>query len=351
MAEAVRPPRALRQGLRGEEASDLDRDDHELRDPVAAVHGVRLVRVGVDEDDSDLAAEARVDEPRSVETGHAVANGETAAGEHQPGVTFGDRDREASRDERPPAGRIENDVTGGDEVGSGIAGVRIGGRRRVGFQGGEGYIEHRGRVALCLGSMRAHEQVRTTILAMLVWMDLEMTGLDPSRHVIVEIATLVTDDQLEIVAEGPDLVVAATLDDLEKMDDVVRKMHTESGLLAAVAASTLNLADAGSATLGFIRTHVPEPRRVPLCGNSIGVDRRFLSRYLPEIEEYLHYRSIDVSTVKELCKRWYPSLYGHAPKKAGSHRALGDIRESVAELRYYRDNFFKFPANEVLGDA
>jgi len=170
-----------------------------------------------------------------------------------------------------------------------------------------------------------------------------MTGLDPSRHVIVEIATLVTDDELEIIEEGPDLVLAATPDDLARMDDVVRTMHDGSGLLAAIETSSVTLADAGSATLAFIRSYVPEPRRVPLCGNSIGIDRRFLSRYLPEIEEYLHYRSIDVSTVKELSKRWYPSLYGHAPKKTGSHRALEDIRESVAELKYYRDNFFHLP--------
>jgi oligoribonuclease len=174
-------------------------------------------------------------------------------------------------------------------------------------------------------------------------MDLEMTGLDPSRHVIVEIATLVTDDELGIVAEGPDLVVAASPEDLAQMDDVVRTMHTESGLLAAITSSTVTLADAGAATLDFIKSQAPEPRRVPLCGNSIGVDRRFLARHLSEIEEYLHYRSIDVSTVKELCKRWHPSLYGHAPKKAGTHRALDDVRESVAELRYYRNNFFKLP--------
>lgn len=174
-------------------------------------------------------------------------------------------------------------------------------------------------------------------------MDLEMTGLDPYHHVIVEIATLVTDDELGIVAEGPDLVVAASPEDLAQMDDVVRTMHTESGLLAAITSSTVTLADAGAATLDFIKSHAPEPRRVPLCGNSIGVDRRFLARHLPEIEEYLHYRSIDVSTVKELCKRWHPSLYGHAPKKAGTHRALDDVRESVAELRYYRNDFFKLP--------
>ena len=179
--------------------------------------------------------------------------------------------------------------------------------------------------------------------AVLAWMDLEMTGLDPSRNVVIEIATLVTDDDLSIVAEGPDLVVAASNEDLERMDAVVRKMHTDSGLLAEIEASTLSLAEAGSKTLEFLREHIPESRRAPLCGNSIGVDRRFLAAQLPELDAYFHYRSIDVSTVKELCKRWYPALYGRAPKKAGAHRALDDIRESVAELRYYRDNFFRLP--------
>jgi oligoribonuclease len=178
---------------------------------------------------------------------------------------------------------------------------------------------------------------------MLVWMDLEMTGLDPDRHVVVEVATLVTDDNLEIVEEGPDIVVGATDAQLAEMDDVVRKMHTDSGLLDAIRASTTTVEEATALTLGFIKSHVPEPRRVPLCGNSIGVDRRFLRHYLPAVEDHLHYRSIDVSTVKERCKRWYPSLYGRAPKKAGNHRALDDIRESVAELAYYRDNFFRLP--------
>lgn len=180
---------------------------------------------------------------------------------------------------------------------------------------------------------------------MLVWMDLEMTGLEPERHVIVEIATLVTDDQLEIVAEGPDLVVAATPSQLAEMDEVVQKMHGESGLLAAIEASTLSLEEAGAQTLEFIKSHAKDAGRVPLAGNSIGVDRRFLSRYLPDIEQYLNYRSVDVSTVKELCRRWSPALYGRAPKKAGSHRALDDIRESVAELAYYRDNFFRLPTS------
>lgn len=176
---------------------------------------------------------------------------------------------------------------------------------------------------------------------MLVWMDLEMTGLDPTRHVVVEIATLVTDDQLEVLAEGPDLVVGATGDELSGMDDVVRVMHTKSGLLAAIEASTISLADAGAATLEFIKSHVPESRTVPLCGNSIGTDRRFLAAQLPEIDEWLHYRSVDVSTVKELCRRWYPEALAGAPEKAAGHRALDDIRESVAELRYYRSTIFR----------
>ena len=176
-------------------------------------------------------------------------------------------------------------------------------------------------------------------------MDLEMTGLNPSRHVIVEIATLVTDDDLQVIAEGPDLVVHQPPEVLAGMDDVVRKMHTKSGLLAAIEGSTLSLEDAGAATLEFIKEHVPEPRTIPLAGNSIGMDRRFLAIHLPEIEQYLHYRSVDVSTVKELCRRWYPDVLAGAPDKAGGHRALDDIRESVEELRHYRRTLFK-PAAE-----
>jgi oligoribonuclease len=176
---------------------------------------------------------------------------------------------------------------------------------------------------------------------MLVWMDLEMTGLDPGTDVIVEIATLVTDDELEIVAEGPDLVVAAPAEALAAMDQVVVDMHTRSGLLDAITSSTLTLEDAGRQTLEFIKQHVPEPRSVPLCGNSIGTDRRFLATYLPDIENHLHYRSIDVSTIKELSRRWYPEAVAKAPSKAGGHRAMDDIRESVAELRYWREAVFK----------
>jgi oligoribonuclease len=173
---------------------------------------------------------------------------------------------------------------------------------------------------------------------MLVWMDLEMTGLDHTRDLIVEIATLVTDDELEVVAEGPDLVIATPEEALASMEKVVRDMHTSSGLLEAIRASTTTLDEAGAATLAFIREHVPQPRTVPLCGNSIGVDRRFLAAYLPDIEEYLHYRSIDVSTIKELARRWYPDV--SPPKKATSHRALDDIRESVEELRFWREHVF-----------
>ncbi|MFP5322017.1 MAG: oligoribonuclease [Acidimicrobiia bacterium] len=185
---------------------------------------------------------------------------------------------------------------------------------------------------------------------MLAWMDLEMTGLDPDRHVVVEIATIITDDDLEIVAEGPDLVVHATDDQLAEMDDVVVRMHTESGLLERIKASELSLEEAGAQTLTFLREHIPEARTVPLCGNSIGTDRRFLARHLPEIEAHLHYRSVDVSTIKELAKRWMPELLVDAPVKAGSHRALDDIRESIEELRFYRRALFVDGEPGVSGD-
>jgi oligoribonuclease len=185
---------------------------------------------------------------------------------------------------------------------------------------------------------------------MLAWMDLEMTGLDPARNTIVEIATLITDDDLELVAAGPDLVVKTTPEQLADMDDVVRTMHTRSGLLAAIEASSITLAEAGEATLAFLREHIPEASSVPLCGNSIGTDRRFLAAWLPDIDAFLHYRSIDVSTIKELARRWYPEAYSKAPRKVGSHRALGDIMESVSELRYYRDSVFR-PAAPAPGTA
>jgi oligoribonuclease len=174
----------------------------------------------------------------------------------------------------------------------------------------------------------------------LVWMDLEMTGLEPDTDVIVEIATLVTDDDLNIVAEGPDLVIHQPAAVLSIMKPIVVEMHTKSGLLDAITSSTITLEDAGAATLEFIKLHVPEARTVPLCGNSIGTDRRFLAKYLPEIENYLHYRSVDVSSVKELAKRWFPKSGIDRPNKGGMHRAMDDVRESVRELQYYREKFF-----------
>ena len=173
-----------------------------------------------------------------------------------------------------------------------------------------------------------------------MWMDLEMTGLEPRTDVIVEIATLVTDDQLQIIAEGPDLVIHQSDEVLAIMDPFVVEMHTRSGLLEAIRSSTMTLEEAGQATLDFIKLHAPEARTVPLCGNSIGTDRRFLAAYLPDIENWLHYRSVDVSSLKELVRRWYPEVRADRPRKAGSHRALDDIRESVNELRFYREWVF-----------
>ncbi len=175
----------------------------------------------------------------------------------------------------------------------------------------------------------------------LVWLDLEMTGLDVSRHVIVELAVLVTDAALEPLDDGIDLVIHQPANVLAEMDGYVTKMHTRSGLLEAIAASSISLEDAGARALAYVRTHVPEAGVAPLCGNSIGVDRRFLDRQLPELDAHLHYRSIDVSSLKELCRRWYPDAYRERPAKAETHRALDDVHESIAELRYYRDTIMR----------
>lgn len=176
---------------------------------------------------------------------------------------------------------------------------------------------------------------------MLIWMDLEMTGLDPENHLIVEIATLVTDDDLEIVAEGPDLVIHRTDEELARMDAFVTNMHTTSGLLDKIRASTVSEAEAMRQTLEFITQHSPEPGKIPLAGNSIRTDRSFLAKYMPEIENWLHYRCVDVSTVKELVKRWHPAVEHSRPSSGGqTHRAMDDVRDSVAELRWYRDKVF-----------
>jgi len=182
------------------------------------------------------------------------------------------------------------------------------------------------------------------VTVVLAWCDLEMTGLDPSVHTIVEIATLVTDDNLKIVAEGPNLVIHQPPEVLDRMDDVVRNMHQRSGLLEAIGASTVTLADAEQQTLAFLTEQLGAERSVPLCGNTIGTDRRFLAAHMPSVENYLHYRSVDVTTVRELLARWNPEALKGTPAKADGHRALDDIRESVAELRHYREHGFALPA-------
>jgi oligoribonuclease len=174
----------------------------------------------------------------------------------------------------------------------------------------------------------------------LVWIDLEMTGLDPDRDTILEIATLVTDPELNIVAEGPNLAIHQPDAVLDTMNEWCKKHHAASGLMGRVRKSRTTLADAEQATLDFIRQYVAE-RASPLCGNSVHQDRRFLVRYMPALESYLHYRNVDVSTIKELAKHWYPDLT--PPAKKTVHLALEDIRESIDELRFYRWHLFKDP--------
>jgi len=174
----------------------------------------------------------------------------------------------------------------------------------------------------------------------LVWLDLEMTGLDVEQHVIVEIACVVTDSDLAPRDDGIDIVVHQDAAALARMDDFVTRMHTKSGLLPLIEASTVNIEEAQKQVLAYVRRHVALAGTAPLCGNSIGVDRRFLDRYMHDLDAFLHYRSIDVSSLKELCRRWYPAIYSKRPNKAEHHRALDDIHESIEELRYYREKLF-----------
>ena len=166
-----------------------------------------------------------------------------------------------------------------------------------------------------------------------------MTGLDLTNDALVEIACVVTDGELNEVDEGIDLIIKPPAEALDHMPDLVREMHTASGLLVELAGG-MTLAEAQDQVLSYVRGHVPEPRKAPLCGNSIATDRAFLARDLPRLDEYLHYRMIDVSSVKELARRWYPRSYFASPAKVGGHRALADIRESITELRYYREAIF-----------
>src|SRR5437588_488984 len=173
-------------------------------------------------------------------------------------------------------------------------------------------------------------------------MDLEMTGLDVEHDVIVEIAVVATTAAtLEPIDAGLTVVVAQPPEVLAQMGDFVRAMHERSGLLAEIGTVGVPLEEAGRRVLEYIKGHVPEPRTAPLCGNSIGMDRRFLDRYLPDIEQHLHYRSIDVSSIKELCRRWYREPFNARPEKTDDHRALPDIAASIAELRYYRETIFR----------
>ncbi|GGQ98919.1 oligoribonuclease [Kitasatospora griseola] len=173
----------------------------------------------------------------------------------------------------------------------------------------------------------------------MVWIDCEMTGLDLDRDALIEVAALVTDSELNVLGEGVDVIIRPPAEALENMPEVVREMHTASGLLDELA-DGLTMAEAQEQVLAYIRKHVPEAGKTPLCGNSVATDRGFLSRDMPELEGHLHYRIVDVSSIKELARRWYPRAYYNSPQKGGSHRALADIRESIAELRYYRETVF-----------
>jgi oligoribonuclease len=173
----------------------------------------------------------------------------------------------------------------------------------------------------------------------LVWIDCEMTGLDLSRDALIEIACLVTDSNLIILDEGLDLIIKPPAEAIDQMEDVVREMHTASGLLAELP-SGITLAEAQDQVLAYVRRYVREPRRVPLAGNSIATDRAFIARDMPELDAFLHYRMVDVSSIKELARRWYPRTYFASPPKRGGHRALADITESIQELRYYRETIF-----------
>ena len=173
----------------------------------------------------------------------------------------------------------------------------------------------------------------------IVWIDCEMTGLDLERDALIEVAVLVTDSELNVLGDGVDVVIAAPPEALEAMPPVVREMHEASGLLDELASGT-TMTDAQERILAYVREHVPEAGKAPLGGNSVATDRGFLARDMPELDSWLHYRMIDVSSIKELSRRWYPRVYFNAPRKHGGHRALADITESIAELRFYRAAVF-----------
>ncbi len=182
-----------------------------------------------------------------------------------------------------------------------------------------------------------------TVQDKLVWIDCEMTGLELRSDRLIEIAALVTDSELNILGEGVDIVIHADDDALAAMPEVVQKMHAHSGLTEEVRAATITVAEAEQQVLDYVKGFVPDPRTAPLCGNSIGTDRGFIVRDMPTLDAHLHYRMIDVSSIKELCRRWYPRIYFGQPEKGLSHRALADITESIRELAYYRRTAFVAP--------
>jgi len=184
----------------------------------------------------------------------------------------------------------------------------------------------------------------------LVWIDCEMTGLDLKSDLLIEIAVLVTDSELNILGDGLDVVIHAGDDALSSMSDVVAQMHAKSGLVNEVRASTTDVATAEQMVLDYVRTHVPQAKTAPLAGNSIATDRGFIARDMPKLDDYLHYRMIDVSSIKELCRRWYPRIYFGQPEKGLAHRALADIQESIRELRYYRQTAFVATPGPSTGD-
>ncbi|WP_285661275.1 oligoribonuclease [Actinorhabdospora filicis] len=175
---------------------------------------------------------------------------------------------------------------------------------------------------------------------LLVWIDCEMTGLDLGADALIEVAALVTDPDLNVLGDGVDIVIKAPDAVLDAMDPFVRDMHARSGLTEEVRASAVTMAEAEKLVLDYIREWVPDPRTAPLCGNSIATDRGFIARDMPALHEHLHYRMIDVSSVKELTRRWYPRVYFSQPQKGLAHRALADIRDSIRELEYYRRTVF-----------
>jgi oligoribonuclease len=185
----------------------------------------------------------------------------------------------------------------------------------------------------------------------LVWIDCEMTGLDLRRDALIEVAAIVTDADLEPLDDGVNVIIHAHDDILDTMLPIVREMHAASGLTDAVRASTVTLGDAEKLVVDYVRSHVPDPRTAPLCGNSIATDRSFIARDMPALDEHLHYRMIDVSSLKELAKRWYPRVYQSQPEKGLAHRALDDIRESILELAYYRRTLFVPPPGPTSEQA